>query len=291
MHPDVSLDNVTLVGRWLDWGEVCELVEQWAWEDGDCSACRILPAHNYGTADYQRCAVVDGAHVSNWCCESEFFFDVEKSSKREHPGRIEFNPNKLTDRIQWLIRVFEPDHASRVDVAIDYDVAIGGFVWRRDRVKSQIWVGAGGVESLYLGSRCSDRFVRIYDKALELKVEGRELTRVEGMGRKHHALNPGLFEGVSGFVPDLAGCCDARDGGLVALYLHYPEYLRARCDERTCRRAKELARETQAVIEPSPHEVYMDCRPELVEMLAAVSEGEAIRKARIYEEEEHDVQA
>lgn len=288
MAVDYSLDNVTLVGHWREWGEVRELISSWFSEDMKdqkvgSSRVRELATRSFGSKRYQRSAVVDGAHVSNWLEESEFFYEVEHDAKDCLPGRIELNPNKATDRVWTLVRYLEVDHASRVDVALDYpDAPIGDFVWRRDRVKVNSWVGRDGLESCYLGSRGSDRFVRIYDKGLELRLPDLSLLRVEGMGRKQYALSEDLFTGVEGFSRGMHPGLSLADAGRVALFLHHPEVVR-RHDKSTLKRYKELTREVQAQIEPRPAEVYGVVRPELLAMLESVSNGEPVRRAEVYE--------
>lgn len=288
MAVDCSLDNVTLVGHWRSWGEVRELIAAWFGDDMKdpavgSSRVRELATRSFGSSRYQRSAVVDGAHVSNWLEESEHFYGVEHDAKGCLPGRIELNPNKATDRVWELVRCLEVDHASRVDVALDYPgVPIGEYVWRRDRVKVNSWMGRDGLESCYLGSRGSDRFVRIYDKGLELRLPDLSLLRVEGMGRKQYALSADLFAGVEGFSRGIHPGLSLADAGRVALFLHHPEVIRGH-DPKTLRRYKELTREVQAQIEPTPAEVYGDMRPELVGMLEAVSAGEPVRRAEVYE--------
>lgn len=243
---------------------------------------RSFAGARYG-GPHTRSAVVDGAHVSNVCQESEYFCDVERDADVLTPGRLECNPNKLTARVLYLLSCFEPHHVSRCDVALDYeDVPVGAFVWHRDRVKACTWTGAGGVESLVLGAASSDRRVRVYDKALEVGFVGLVLTRVEGMGRKHHALSDELLDGVHGYRRAVAPDLGVRDAGLLALYLYHPEVLRAGADKRTIRRAKDLAAANADEISPRPEDVYRDALPMLRDRVAAVASGERVPVARVY---------
>jgi hypothetical protein len=86
-------------------------------------------------------------------------------------------------------------HASRIDLALNLleTSATPAILWehyRRGLVRTKargnlaITTVENGVESFYIGSRKSDKFLRVYDKALEQKLTGKSWTRLELECRK-----------------------------------------------------------------------------------------------------------
>lgn len=85
--------------------------------------------------------------------------------------------------------------ASRIDLALnllettatpailwaDYS---SGLVRTKARGNTAMSTAEGGIHAFYLGSRKSDKFLRVYDKALEQKLEGKSWTRLELECRK-----------------------------------------------------------------------------------------------------------
>lgn len=232
--------------------------------------------------------VMDGAHISNVVELSSLGRGwVDSPAEGGFAGRVELNPNKVTPRVLEIVRSLRVDHVSRCDVALDYEgVAIGDYAFSRPRVKGQYWTGGDGVESLYLGSRASERFVRVYDKARELKVEG-TMTRVEAVGRHRHVLAEDLLDGVAAHARVLRPGMDAHTAGLVACALYCPEVVRG-FDKRTRRRCAELVQANQAPLSPDPAEVYRDALPGLDDMVSAISAGESVPVARVYREAVRD---
>ena len=109
--------------------------------------------------------------------------------------RVEFNPAKalgfrdvLTGHIlPFLEREWSAVHITRIDVAIDYPVALQEHVYFAGNHKGAIYY-AHGIETIYLGAAQSDTRLRIYDKAKELAVTGEPvpehpLTRIEAQRR------------------------------------------------------------------------------------------------------------
>lgn len=90
--------------------------------------------------------------------------------------RIEYNPakvllNEISGFLQFL-KIREPSRirVSRLDIAIDYAVKIiPQMVLCSGMKKSFIALGSQGVESVYFGARKSRNYIRLYDKAKELK--------------------------------------------------------------------------------------------------------------------------
>lgn len=279
---EVSFDKLSIVGTWVDWEGVSVALGRWVSTDPE----------NVRVSEYRRSWqdgsdrttiswMLDGAHVSGQ-------FELSTLAYRQIPvddtARIEWNPNKATDRVRLLVSMFEKSRVTRADVALDYSgIRPGDFVWRRARVKSAVHLGrgaGGAVETVYLGSRVSPRFVRIYDKALELGVVGC-LTRCEGVGRYKHALSEGLFDGVEAHAPAVPEGLSVADSGLLALHWSYPAALAA-ADKRTRARAVQLARATCEPLRPSPASVYRGRMSYLKEGLAELVSGGAWHRAAVY---------
>lgn len=99
-------------------------------------------------------------------------FDVDKA-------RIDFNPNKVQDAKEFLetviLYIFENYHFSRIDVACDI------FNREDSRMRSydvlqysgkKVFYGADrAIETIYWGSRASQRQIRLYDKLRERRVK------------------------------------------------------------------------------------------------------------------------
>ena len=98
---------------------------------------------------------------------------IESDSKL----RIEFNPSSLKlNEICLLLQMLGKRrliscNVSRIDVAIDYGREVNplAFCDKYVRKHSVYWGKDTGAQSVYLGSKKSDKFTRIYDKSLEQK--------------------------------------------------------------------------------------------------------------------------
>lgn len=231
---------------------------------------------------HQQAWVVDGAHLSCWVELSSLGKSWTLADLGDRcRGRVELNPNKVSDRTLALMQMFEPDHLTRADVAIDYlDVPIGDYVFRRDRVKTTTYQTPSGVEGLMLGGRNSERYVRIYDKARELGRDDLECTRVEGVGKARQVLAPNLLEGVEAVRAEIPEGLSYADAAGVALLLRFPDVAR-RYDRRTVRRLRGVVRELGGSLR-SPDGIYREFRDRLVDEASAVSEGERVRRAAVY---------
>lgn len=232
---------------------------------------------------HQQAWVVDGAHLSQWVelsvlGRSWVAADLDGRCR----GRIELNPNKVTARVLELMRSFRVDHVTRADAAVDYPgVALSDYVFRRRRVKTTTYARPSGVEGFLLGGRTSERYVRVYDKALELGREDLTLTRVEGVGKHRKVLDPELLDGVEALSAGVSPSLSLEDAGRVALYLYAPEVL-AGHHRHTRERYRDLALSVQGRLEPCPSDVYRDRLPGLREDVERLCEGEAVRVAAVY---------
>ncbi len=98
---------------------------------------------------------------------------IESDSKL----RIEFNPSKLKlNEICVLLQLIGKQrliacNVSRIDVAIDYGRELNPLCFQDKHIRkhSVYWGKDTGAQSVYLGSPKSDKFTRIYNKALEQK--------------------------------------------------------------------------------------------------------------------------
>lgn len=96
----------------------------------------------------------------------------------------EFNPNTIqkNDRFieSLLIRLNEVNewhetrdkHFTRIDIAIDLDIDLNAYNWFLEgAIEKTIKLKNNAVETVYLGSRNSDIYFRIYDKEKESKAQ------------------------------------------------------------------------------------------------------------------------
>ncbi|MGB9660581.1 MAG: hypothetical protein ACPL5F_01005 [Moorellaceae bacterium] len=157
--------------------------------------------------------------------ESVYMQISERDAKNIKEGRVEFNPNKCDlEFVTDFIREYMKDkEITRLDIAIDYEgVDISNYlIWTERRVSSS-WNYGKKLESVYIGSRSSERFYRIYDKRLEvLEEEGRDIgidiMRCEGVVRRIEQKLDDLFRGIK-----LYRVNDIEDKGLLLLALYYP---------------------------------------------------------------------
>ena len=111
-------------------------------------------------------------------------------------ARVEFNPAKVQGEAEVLGHLVQPflrrgwasAHMTRVDVAVDYGVALQDHVYYAGNHKGSLYYSPEGIETVYLGSAQSNNRLRIYDKAKELALQGEPapaypLTRIEAQRR------------------------------------------------------------------------------------------------------------
>lgn len=185
---------------------------------------------------------------------------IEYLSNDDTRGRIDFNPNKLSEHIQYKLKdfialIFEDVKFSRIDVACDIfnipEEVIEQYQLIKD-VSTHTYRGRGGqLETHYWGSSSSERQVRLYNKLKERKkkrfgvVEGIETWwRFEAQLRGKTTEE--WFESVSellshftspNFIPlDVVGM---EKIALVAL-LEHPEFLKEMGSAHTVAKYKKL---------------------------------------------------
>lgn len=281
--PDVSIDNLTLMGEFSDWPLSQEFINHLI----SGNHARPLPGVVIDSEVVQRRFLVGSAHLSvnvrpGALARSEH--QVSVRDDRPLPVRLEFNPNRANGFIYELVRMMNVHRVSRCDVAIDYaGLDISDFHFHRDRVKSRVHRGRGvlgELETVYLGSPNSERCIRIYDKAKELGIR-EDLTRIEAVGRHRKVLSDDLFKGLTVWDRSISSELKTTDAALLALAVHYPDHL-ARADKRTRARVLDLMRDA-ACLDPAPEDLYMDRLSDLRVLVSAVCEdGFVLNPAAVY---------
>lgn len=101
--------------------------------------------------------------------------------------RLEFNPNHINTRLSrklldTLLTYIKDIHFSRIDLAIDlynYNLYEYNIVDLNSRKKAYYYDRVGKLETCYFGSMSSNKFIRIYNKAVEQKVRDVDWWRIE----------------------------------------------------------------------------------------------------------------
>lgn len=112
------------------------------------------------------------------------FLQVDRVSSN---FRFEFNPNNvksLEDKeiINTILNYFTDFHFSRLDIALDlynYNIYDYNIVDLSPRKKAYYYDRVGKLETCYFGAMGSDKFIRIYNKAKEQKIDNMDWWRVE----------------------------------------------------------------------------------------------------------------
>lgn len=109
--------------------------------------------------------------------EDSVYFEydgVNSSAMKKRNFRLEFNPAKiLKDQSVFIKKYIMPllsDVAfSRLDLALDINVRLSTFNFEIfGLTKTQIYSKDGSLSTLYIGSRQSNRMIRVYDKKRQL---------------------------------------------------------------------------------------------------------------------------
>lgn len=101
--------------------------------------------------------------------------------------RFEFNPNHIKtledkELVNTILSYFTDFHFSRLDIALDlynYNIYDYNIVDLSPRKKAYYYDRVGKLETCYFGAMGSDKFIRIYNKAKEQKIEDMDWWRVE----------------------------------------------------------------------------------------------------------------
>ena len=100
--------------------------------------------------------------------------------------RIDFNPNKITLRgkhiLNYLLQKTKNIHYSRLDLAIDlfnYNISEYNIIDIGNRKSAFFYDRVGKLETIYSGSMKSNKYIRIYNKAVEQKLKNMDWWRFE----------------------------------------------------------------------------------------------------------------
>lgn len=290
MDVDSSIDRVSFVGRCSDPYELFAWMSK-AHENQNWKPLPQLSGSSDGVWWVQaRWQSDDGVNVSIRLRVPETAYRLSIENWRQMPDddaayRVEWNPNKASAIGPMLFA--ESPRATRVDVALDYDgMDLDDWYFERPRCRSSQYFDAkSGTEGVMLGRMGSSRFLVVYDKAAELKVERDDpLARFEFRQRirpEESPLGPDLFSGVGAFRREIPRSLDPHEAGMVALKLMAPEIF-ARMDRRTRRRYEGLMSDRCGRLAPDPEQVYRASRDELREMLDELANAKDVRIASVY---------
>jgi len=100
---------------------------------------------------------------------------IEFVGLRKNQLRAQFNPNKMNQEerrnlIKNVLKFIPEYHFSRLDLAIDLNVNLSDyFIYSDVATKTTVHSGlTGRMETKYIGTRNSDKFIRIYNKKQEV---------------------------------------------------------------------------------------------------------------------------
>jgi hypothetical protein len=181
--------------------------------------------------------------------------------------RIEFNPAKIhTPPGQGgIARLLYPLFAclrdvrfTRIDVAVDYGQDVSGydFSLKDVTVKSIVYRGrSGAIETIYLGGASSARRFRIYNKALESKMDGHILWRVEAQYRLTEDDAAGLwakdlFSDLQIRMPIVDETLKITERSIVYYLLHHPEAMSELAPSSRSKYRRLMALDTVDIIHP-----------------------------------------
>lgn len=161
---DVSIDKLTIMGNVKG-----EYIEEFS---------KVVSLS--GIADiWKSGSVAEGKFLN------KIFFNYDQA-KADAMGRrsfrMELNPNKIKD---WELKAIKENilpllvdvGLSRMDVAFDTDYNLSklAFIQKNQTSRTKIEGKDGDLETLYLGTRTSEKMVRIYNKSLEMKNRKRKI--------------------------------------------------------------------------------------------------------------------
>jgi len=114
---------------------------------------------------------------------SDLFIQIANSESIVQNVRIEWNPSKLNTNgtlLPLLLAMMKNKRFSRIDYAIDYEIDLSEFQFQTTRPRKRVKFisPSNKLETLYLGTRNSSDFYRIYNKAVEQDQSG-TLWRIE----------------------------------------------------------------------------------------------------------------
>ena len=141
------------------------------WEKLNCSACSKY-------SWYQNIVHIGSIHI--FFGKMQSFNKVDRSWTILPILRLEVNPNKhfntneFAEVMKWVRQNCTSTELVRYDYAIDIPYNINSVKAYNSRKEAGLYKG-----TIYRGQRNKHGFMRIYNKALEQKLSGKDLTRIE----------------------------------------------------------------------------------------------------------------
>lgn len=112
---------------------------------------------------------------NSFMIKEKVFVQIDKLSNKI---RLEFNPNKITNDIvndiNFMLKFLDDVHFTRIDLAIDlfnYNIQDYNIIDIGNRKKAYFYSRTNELETFYSGSNKSSKYIRIYNKAREQKLD------------------------------------------------------------------------------------------------------------------------
>lgn len=120
---------------------------------------------------------------NSFMIKEKVFVQIDKLSNKI---RIEFNPNKINKDIvldiNFMLKFLTDIHFTRIDLAIDlfnYNIQDYNIIDIGNRKKAYFYSRSNQLETFYSGSNKSSKYIRIYNKAREQKIDDMDWWRFE----------------------------------------------------------------------------------------------------------------
>lgn len=142
---------------------------------------------------YKFLSVLDYVYMSKHADSSifEFSYKVDglgyvQIDRVDSKIRIDFNPNNITldgrKILNFLLSFASDIHYSRLDLALDlynYNINDYNIIDIGNRKSAYFYDRVGRLETMYSGSMKSNKYIRIYNKAVEQKIKNLDWWRFE----------------------------------------------------------------------------------------------------------------
>jgi hypothetical protein len=139
---------------------------------------------------------------------SGLHIDIAPFNQHKIPHiRLDFNPNNFNPNntlYYTLLSCAKNLRISRIDYNMDFDTNLADYKWQTDTARSQVQflTSKDGLETLYLGSKTSSDFYRIYDKEKErAKAEKRPINTANTLWRIEHVFRLGTNDNYTDLQP------------------------------------------------------------------------------------------
>lgn len=123
----------------------------------------------------------DGAFDDKFSYAIMYMHNMEKASVN-HKLIIEFNPNKCLYRglLALILKEFVNERTviKQIDLAIDVDICIDSIIYNNHNRQYVNTIDSSKGKTIYFGKRGNGQ-IKVYNKAMELGLKNRELTRIE----------------------------------------------------------------------------------------------------------------